>query len=80
MPTSSLAGRPGAISAQPALQAHDGDQPASGQQEARIRALLRAPRAPLPPRQRRLKGGTTSFMLVMHVGAVAALLPGFWSW
>jgi len=80
VPTSSLAGQPGAASAQPALHAHDADQPASAPQDARIRALLRAPRAPLPPRQRRLKGGTTSFMLAMHVGAVAALLPGFWSW
>jgi stearoyl-CoA desaturase (delta-9 desaturase) len=38
------------------------------------------PRGPLPPRQRRRKPGTTGFMLAMHVGAVAALLPRFWSW
>jgi len=30
--------------------------------EQRIRALLQVPRAPLPPRQRRLKAGTTGFM------------------
>jgi stearoyl-CoA desaturase (delta-9 desaturase) len=91
VPTSSLAGtgRPDATGAPRQPQA--GSQPLShdrggaageghGSQEARIRALLQAPRAPLPPRQRHLKGGTTSFMLAMHVGAVAALLPGFWSW
>ena len=37
-------------------------------------------RTPLPPRQRKFKFGTTTFMLVMHVGAVFALLPRFWSW
>jgi fatty-acid desaturase len=45
-----------------------------------ILQAVREPRAPLPPRQRRLKAGTTSFMLVMHIGAVVALLPRFWSW
>ena len=45
-----------------------------------LRDGLSVPRAPLPARQRRLKAGTTSFMLAMHVGAVAALLPRFWSW
>ncbi len=49
-------------------------------QEARMRAALVVPRAPLPPSQRKLKLGTTGFMLVMHVGAVFALLPQFWSW
>ena len=39
-----------------------------------------APRGPLPARQRRIKWGTTSFMLVMHVLATVALLPRFWSW
>ncbi|MFM7635670.1 MAG: acyl-CoA desaturase, partial [Cyanobacteriota bacterium] len=52
----------------------------SDRQEARIRKAVAKPRAPLPPRQRKFKGGTTSFMLVMHVGAVVALLPRFWSW
>ncbi len=44
-----------------------------------LRAGLRLPRTPLPARQRKLKAGTTSFMLVMHVLAVVALLPRFWS-
>jgi len=47
--------------------------------EQQQRAGLIAPRSPLPPRQRKLKGGTTSFMLLMHVLAVVALLPRFWS-
>ena len=37
-------------------------------------------RPPLPASQRKLKVGTTLFMLAMHVGAVFALLPRFWSW
>ena len=45
-----------------------------------MREAVAKPRAPLPPRQRKFKTGTTSFMLVMHVGAVFALLPQFWSW
>jgi stearoyl-CoA desaturase (delta-9 desaturase) len=45
-----------------------------------MREAVASARAPLPPRQRKLKGGTTSFMVVMHVGAVFALLPQFWSW
>ena len=44
-----------------------------------LRAGLRSPRTTLPARQRKLKGGTTSFMLLMHVLAVVALLPRFWS-
>ncbi|PTT95583.1 acyl-CoA desaturase, partial [Pseudomonas sp. HMWF031] len=48
------------------------------QRELRMRAAVMAPRAPLPRRQRRLKGGTTSFMVVMHVLATVALLPRFW--
>ncbi|MBM5800618.1 MAG: acyl-CoA desaturase, partial [Cyanobacteria bacterium K_DeepCast_35m_m2_023] len=48
--------------------------------EAQLRDGLREPRAPLPMRQRKLKAGTFSFMLVMHVLAVVALLPRFWSW
>ena len=47
--------------------------------EQQLRAGLLVPRGPLPPRQRRLKGGTGSFMLLMHVLAVVALLPRFWS-
>ena len=47
--------------------------------EAALRQGLTARRDPLPSRQRKLKGGTTTFMLVMHVGAVFALLPRFWS-
>ena len=62
---------------------HPGDplesSPSRRRQHA-LRAGLSAPRQRLSARQRKLKGGTTSFMLVMHVGAVAALLPRFWSW
>ena len=50
------------------------------ERELRIRAALMAPREPLPRKQRKLKSGTTSFMLVMHVLATVALLPWFWSW
>ncbi|MFM2205807.1 MAG: hypothetical protein RLZZ560_1202, partial [Cyanobacteriota bacterium] len=49
-------------------------------QEARMRAALVVPRAPLPRSQRTFKLGTTGFMLAIHVGAVFALLPQFWSW
>ncbi len=59
------------------------DRPAAqrdAQREAQIRSAVQAPRGPLPPRQRRFKGGTTGFMLAMHVLAVVALLPRFWSW
>jgi stearoyl-CoA desaturase (delta-9 desaturase) len=45
-----------------------------------IEARLHAPRSPLPPAQARFKLGTLLFMFGMHVGAVAALLPMFWSW
>ncbi len=38
------------------------------------------PRQPLPPYQRKFRAGTTSFMLAMHVAAIFALLPRFWSW
>ncbi|BBL86133.1 Stearoyl-CoA 9-desaturase (chromatophore) [Paulinella micropora] len=48
-------------------------------QETKIRNALIAPRKPLPPHQRKWKMGTTSFMLIMHIGAVFALLPRFWS-
>ena len=48
--------------------------------ELTLRAGLIARRDPLPARQRQFKFGTTSFMLVMHVLAVVALLPRFWSW
>ena len=47
--------------------------------DAQLRLGLTARRAPLPARQRKFKGGTTSFMLTMHVLAVVALLPRFWS-
>ncbi len=53
---------------------------ANSQQERQLLAGLRRRRQPLPPRQRRYKLGTTGFMLVMHVAAVVALLPRFWSW
>ena len=46
----------------------------------RALAAVMAPRDPLPARQRKLKMGTTGFMLVMHVLATVALLPRFWSW
>ena len=52
---------------------------ASLSQEA-LKQRLYGRRPPLPPSQRKLKSGTTSFMLAMHVGAVFALLPRFWSW
>ena len=41
---------------------------------------VQAPRGPLPARQRKIKWGTTSFMLVNHILATVALLPQFWSW
>ena len=49
-------------------------------QEARMRAALVVPRAQLPRSQRKYKSGTTGFMLAIHVGAVFALLPQYWSW
>ena len=58
---------------------NDGDR-LSDRQEARIRARLIEARQPLPRSQKKFKSGTTGFMLVMHVGAVFALLPMFWSW
>ena len=51
----------------------------SVRREAALRLGLTIARDPLPTRQRKLKSGTTTFMLVMHVGAVFALLPRFWS-
>ncbi len=48
--------------------------------ELSLRAGIVAPRDPLPLKQRKIKKGTTSFMLIMHVGATFALLPRFWSW
>jgi sn-1 stearoyl-lipid 9-desaturase len=47
--------------------------------DAQLRAGLQERRGPLPPRQRKLKAGTTGFMLAMHVLAVVALLPRFYS-
>jgi len=44
-----------------------------------MRAAVMAPRERLPRKQRKLKGGTTSFMVAMHVLATIALLPRFWS-
>ena len=52
----------------------------ASERELRMRAAVMAPRDPLPRKQRKLKGGTTSFMLAMHVLATVALLPQFWSW
>ncbi|MDP4737412.1 MAG: acyl-CoA desaturase, partial [Cyanobium sp. MAG_216] len=46
----------------------------SALEDQRIRAAVGERRQPLPGRQRKFKGGTTSFMLAMHVGAVFALL------
>ncbi|MCP9940448.1 acyl-CoA desaturase, partial [Synechococcus sp. Cruz CV12-2-Slac-r] len=51
---------------------------ALNQQE--LQEKLYAPRGPLPVNQRKVKKGTFVFMLANHVGAVAALLPMFWSW
>jgi len=51
---------------------------ALNQQE--LQEKLYAPRGPLPVNQRKVKKGTFVFMLANHVGAVAALLPIFWSW
>ncbi len=47
---------------------------------SRLRAGIVAPREPLPKYQRPFRVGTTSFMLAMHVAAIFALLPKFWSW
>ena len=44
-----------------------------------MRAALVVPRAPLPRSQKTYKLGTTGFMLAIHVGAVFALLPQYWS-
>jgi len=52
----------------------------TSERELRMRAAVMAPRDPLPRKQRKLKGGTTSFMVAMHVLATVALLPRFWSW
>ena len=65
------------------LAPHPGDplesSPSRSRQHA-LRAGLSTPRQRLSARQRKIKGGTTSFMFILHVGAVAALLPRFWSW
>ena len=53
---------------------------ASTQRELRTRAAVMAPRQTLPSTQSRFKGGTTGFMVVIHVLATVALLPRFWSW
>ncbi|MEB3272074.1 MAG: fatty acid desaturase [Synechococcus sp.] len=45
-----------------------------------LREGLIQPREALPARQRRFKLGTTGFMLTIHIGAVAALLPAHRSW
>jgi fatty-acid desaturase len=55
------------------------NQAQESRRRARIVAGLSLPRPPLDQRQRRFKLGTTSFMLALHVGAVAALMPRFWS-
>jgi len=57
----------------------DGSAPRENR-DTRLRRGVAAPRQPLTRHQRKLRGGTTVFMLAIHVGAVAALLPRFWSW
>jgi len=52
----------------------------AGSREQRLRDGLIARRAELSPRQKRPQFGTLVFMLALHVGAVVALLPRFWSW
>ena len=47
--------------------------------KAQLLAAMERPRPPLPANQRKFKTGTTGFMLAIHVGAVFALLPRFWS-
>ena len=55
------------------------DQPTAAR-ESRIRDALVEQRGPLPPRQRKYDHLVTTFMFGIHVGAVFALLPRFWSW
>ncbi len=52
----------------------------SSSRDLRLRAGIISRRERLPVSQRRLRWGTTSFMLFMHVAASFALLPRFWSW
>ena len=47
--------------------------------KAQLLAAMERPRPPLPANQSKFKTGTTGFMLAIHVGAVFALLPRFWS-
>ncbi len=61
-------------------QLRGADGAAAGNRDQRLRAGLTLPRTELPRSQRRLKPGTTGFMVVLHVGAVAALLPAYRSW
>ena len=42
--------------------------------------LLSQPRPPLPPSQSAFHGPTVLFLVVIHVAALVALLPRFWSW
>ena len=82
MPLSVAAGSPppAGSSADNSPLPGDGERSGPSPRDLRLRAGLVAERPVLPPRQRKLKGGTTGFMFVLHVGAVAALLPRFWSW
>jgi fatty-acid desaturase len=79
-PATPLAARNLRIPLENPLQAEEDGGAESLGREERLRRGLQQPRLPLPARQRRFKLGTTGFMLAIHVGAVAALLPRFWSW
>ncbi len=52
----------------------------SSSRDQRLRAGITSKREPLPPFQRKIKAGTTSFMSAIHLGAFFALFPRFWSW
>ncbi|TGG85845.1 MAG: acyl-CoA desaturase [Aphanocapsa feldmannii 277cV] len=58
------------------------ESPVAESQQARasVKKLIGAPRAPLTAGTHPWSAGTVGFMLAMHVGAVAALLPFNWSW
>lgn len=55
------------------------DQPTAAH-ESRIRDALVEQRGPLPPRQRKYNYLVATYMFWIHVGAMFALLPRFWSW
>ena len=75
MPLSVAAGSPppAGSSADHSSLPGDDDRSGASPRDLRLRAGLVAERPALPARQRKFKGGTTSFMFVLHVGAVAAL-------